>query len=246
MKHQLQNNEDRDRQEAKDWFFDDPDWGTLAEDSKNSKNTKTSAYDNPVEESVEVKIKLAVPKKLVNFFRKITKKNLAIGVATFILITGVYVVLNATVLKPDKFNPEVAGSNTPTSNLLPREKPTFSILYPGDKTEETIGEIVRISPPGNDPAYSYVDEVAGIKLNVTQQQLPERFKTNTDSELEKLAKDFQQNELILVDSVKVFHGRSESGVQSLTFVKGNLLIFIRSSQTIEDDTWAAYISSLHT
>jgi hypothetical protein len=141
------------------------------------------------------------------------------------------------------FSPQVKGESVPKT--LTREKPSFRILYPGNKSEETVGEIVKNSPPGSAGSYVYTDQIGSVPIKVSQQELPKNFKDNQDAELSKLAKDFQANEVIQVDSIKVYHGSSASGVQSLILIKGNLLILIAASQALGDEAWAAYVSALH-
>ena len=137
------------------------------------------------------------------------------------------------------------ASTQQNPNNLPREKPTFKILYPGTKTETTVGEIVRITPSNVGAAYTYVDNLGSSQLNITQQELPDKFKANQNDELKKLAENFQAKSVIKVDSITVYHGESASGAQSLLFIKGNLLVTIKATQKLSDDTWAAYVSALH-
>ena len=177
-------------------------------------------------------------------YAKKYKKQIAIGVfALIIAIIGLNkVVFNGS----DQSATEGASITAPKTGAdLPREKPNFKILYPGNKNNNSVGEIVKVSPPNTAPAYTYIDKVGDVQVNVTQQELPGNFKVNQDGELEKLTKNFQATSIIQVDSLRVYHGESSSGVQSLVFIKGNLLITIKSSQKLGDEAWAAYISALH-
>ncbi len=131
----------------------------------------------------------------------------------------------------------VAGATTD-------EKPTFSLLFPSPKLAGDY-QVSKISPEGNDAAFTYLDELEGAQLRVSQQQLPAAFTDNPAGKLEEVAKNFQATNVIQIDDTKVYHGFSEkTGVQSLVFIKNNLLIFIGSSSKLSDDTWAGYILSL--
>lgn len=219
-----------------DLFEEDDDdllelYSLIAQDQKNT-NKKSKKGRGLVASSTKKTIK------------KIVQKRKKLIFASFIIVFGIIAL--TFILKDEP--KDIAGVSTTSqthSGELPREKPSFQILYPGNKTAENVGETVKISPPENAPVYTYLDQLNGIQINVSQQELPQNFKSNQDGELEKLAKNFQANNVIKVDSIIVYHGANESGVQSLIFIKGNLLITIRSSNTISDDTWAAYISALH-
>ena len=60
-----------------------------------------------------------------------------------------------------------------------------------------------------------------------------------------MATAYNQKDIIQVDSVKVYVGNSTKGVQSLIFIKGNLLISITSANKISEESRVAYISSMH-
>lgn len=240
------------------WFEEDEEWldliNTVEQDTKNKKDKtkrrkilkkKESAFDKPNEKKPKIqKTTILKPHvKKVKLYVKNHKSVVVFGV--LVLVVGIFG-LNKTVFKEDDKDIAGASITAPQSSAdLPREKPSFKILYPGNKDENSVGELVKVSPPASAPVYTYLDNVGEIQLNVSQQELPDTFKINQDGELQKLAGSFQANDVIQVDSVKVYHGQSGSGVQSLLFIKGNLLITIRSSQKITNDTWAAYISALH-
>ncbi len=153
---------------------------------------------------------------------------------------------------PDSVN-EVAGAVDSQSSAdgtlgsigeLPKEKPSFDILIPAGKKIESLG-IVRVSPAENDPVYTYVDDFGGDKISISQQQVPKSFKYDKNAELERVAKEFQATDVIQIDETKVFHGLSDkTKQQSLIFIKGNLLVFIKSPQKFDDQVWAGYIVGL--
>lgn len=133
------------------------------------------------------------------------------------------------------------GNNSAVLEDLPRETPRgFDLLFPRGLNEDSF-EIVRISPDGNSPSYTYVDTVpdSTTKVSVTQQEIPKDFN------LQETATNFQATNIIKVDNVEIYHGYTEkTNVQSLILTKNNLLIFIRSSQKMPDEIWAGYVASL--
>jgi hypothetical protein len=122
--------------------------------------------------------------------------------------------------------------------------PEFNLLYPGNKDASSLVNVTRKSPDGT-VIHTYKDTLESIEIEVTQQALPESFKSSIDTELEKLAKSFQATSIIQIDDSKIYHGLNDkTGVQSLILVKNDLLIFINSSKKLSDDVWAGYVLGL--
>lgn len=260
----------RDDDYTRSWFEDDAEWEHLQAMTRRSKDTERisgsnvkqadNAFDNPADEplkKVEVSIKFRLPQISVRWpdvlrrsgkwlRSRTTTQKLAIT-GSLLLLTGI-VVGFAILDRNDYRDAAVAGSQeaarTP-EDPLPKEDLPFQILYPGNKDKQSVGEVVRISPDGNEPVYAYTDKISEVPIQVSQQKIPKAFEDNPSGQLEKTAKDFQANQVFSVDSVRVYHGKSSSGIQSLIFIKGNLLIFIKSSSELSQDIWAAYISAMH-
>lgn len=246
-----------------DNWLDDDSWEKL---KSRQDNKRHSAFDSGKDdEKVELNIKLSLPKVKIKKIKEIKSKTkilsksglgrlsgmtkrskLSVALILILVISGVVI---TTIHNNQKDAKSVAGvSTTGQTNEqidIPEEAPKYKILYPGTKDSNTVGRIVRITPPNQSPAYTYVDNLGGIQINVTQQELPDSFKTDQEGQLDKLAKANNQNEIIQVDSIKVYSGQSTKGAQSITFIKGNLLIFIKSGNKISDEAWVAYISALH-
>lgn len=244
-------------------WLDDEDWsGSVKMHSRKNPSAFDKGKDD---EKVEFNIKLSLPKAkiqkvksigsksknltkkvLSNTSKKSKKAKISFALILILVIIGVIFTMYK---KNNNDAKEVAGASTGSqsgeSTGPQEESPNYKILYPGAKNASTVGKIVRISPPGQNPAYTYVDTLGNIQINVTQQELPDKFKTDQDAELDKLAKSNNQNDIIQVDGVKVYSGQSTKGAQSLTFIKGNLLIFIKAGNKISDEAWVAYISALH-
>jgi len=147
----------------------------------------------------------------------------------------------AGVVDSQKYRSDSQGS----IGELPKETPRFDILIPSGKKYSDLG-VVRVSPEGNEPVYTYVDMVGSSEASISQQEVPKSFKYDKNTELEKVAKEFQATDVIQIDSIKVFHGISDKNKQqSLIFIKEDLLVFIKSPQKLSDEVWAGYIIGLN-
>ncbi len=122
--------------------------------------------------------------------------------------------------------------------------PSFVTVLPTGKTIESLGGWTRASPMGTNPVFVYVDYIGDTRINVSQQPLPEDFKTDTDMKVEELAVDFKATEKITVNNLVVHIASSAQGPQTAIFTKNDLLILARSNVTLSNDTWISYINSL--
>lgn len=123
-------------------------------------------------------------------------------------------------------------------------KPNFSALLPKTKTIEQLGGWEKLTTPGGDVFYVFVDNVGGVDVNVSQQNLPGKFKGNLSNSMTELARAYNANNKIDVDGTKVFIGTSAKGPQSVLFAKDNVLVLMKSWANISDSDWIAYIRSL--
>jgi hypothetical protein len=136
-------------------------------------------------------------------------------------------------------NSSATDGNTALTEL-PREKPTFDILY-RQGIDPDLYDVARVNPAGSAEAYTYLDRVSeeGTVFRVTQQKVPDNFSLAT------VAEDFQATNVIQVDENIIYHGYSEKGrTQSILFVKDSLLVLVRSPDKLADDAWASYFLSL--
>lgn len=122
--------------------------------------------------------------------------------------------------------------------------PQFSTILPEGKSINSLGGWDRISPPESDPVYAYADNIKGIPISVSQQQLPSSFKNAVDESITNLAKQYNASKKIDAKGTTVFIGTSTKGPQSVIFTKNNLLILIKSQKEISDADWTQYIASL--
>lgn len=124
------------------------------------------------------------------------------------------------------------------------EKPKYDTIIPEGTTIKKLGGWQRISPQTASPVFAYSDSVNGVSINISEQPLPDTFKTDTDGKIADLAKSYNATDKINADGTTVYIGTSAKGPQSTIFTKDNLLILIKSQAKIEDKAWITYIDSL--
>lgn len=131
------------------------------------------------------------------------------------------------------------------SATLPAEDPDFALLYPNGDESSYRQTVRRISPSDRAPVYVIVDELGGIKINVSQQELPESFKSDIAGSTKKMAQDFQAANILKTDDTDVYHGWSaRDGVHSIILVKEKLLLLVRAERQLSDAQIVDYVSSL--
>lgn len=154
--------------------------------------------------------------------REITVGSLIIGVFGVIIISLVIIAVTYTV-----------GSKAPAEN------PDYATVIPMGSTIEELGGWTRISPPESDPVFAYLDDIDGVTIQVSEQQL------SADSQsVEDIAKGFGSTTKLSIDNEAAWLGTSAAGPQFLLLEKNNLIILIRSESTIENDAWTDYVASL--
>lgn len=174
------------------------------------------------------------------------RKKLRIGAACLaVIVAGVLLSANKSnnTDKPQSLGVNSISGGSQTDDGKTDEVPEFKILYPKNKPDDFTA-VTRKTPTGL-LLHTYADNIDGIEIEVTQQQLPDSFKSAPFVELEKMAKNFQATDIIQIDEAFVYHGLDEkTRVQSLFTVISDTLISIRSAEKISDDQWAAYILAL--
>ncbi|HSW98758.1 MAG TPA: hypothetical protein VLF71_02890 [Candidatus Saccharimonadales bacterium] len=126
------------------------------------------------------------------------------------------------------------------------DQPPYATILPAGKTAQQLGGWGRVSPKTSDPVYAYADILKGIGITVSEQPLPDEFALSPQSRVTDLAKQFNATKALTTKAGTVAYiGTSTQGIQSIVATKQQLLILIRSEQTVPDTDWAAYLDSLH-
>lgn len=202
--------------------------------------------DSPSMKDRAIKFLLPLPKALYGTWQKALtsyrRESMIIGLGLIVLI-----IVHA------QHDPSVSGSTTttPTSGTskagakLQKGTPDFKALLPEGKSAKELGDWTRVSPPDSNAVYAYADTLEGVPINVSQQPLPKDFKTDTTEHVRSLATDFGAQKHFTLHGSDIYIGTSTKGPQSVIFTKNKLLILIKSTEKISDDSWASYIEKLN-
>lgn len=173
----------------------------------------------------------------------ISRKELSI-ITIAILVTVLTLFVYFPKDKQDTNQTKNQTKTTSQAGTLTKGTPNYKTLLPAGKTIIQLGGWTRVSPSNSNPVYAFVDKIGDIPINVSQQPLPDNFKSDTNEQIASLAADFRAEEKITIGSTTVYLGTSAKGPQSAIFTKNNLLILIKSSVKINNDKWSSYINSL--
>ncbi len=195
-----------------------------------------------------VKLKAQLTKQIANRLPKSRRKaRLLIALVILVIaaiIAGTYFLTrnkqDAAMRTTSESTPNGTQKTTQSPGLV-KGTPAYPVLLPANKNINTSDGWIR---PGDKSVFVYTDTVSGVTVSVSEQPLPDDFKTDTSQQMESLAKAEKANEKITVGATTVYIGRSANGPQSIFFTKNNLLILIKSGDVITNDQWAAYINSL--
>ena len=172
--------------------------------------------------------------KRTHYFIRSHKKLVAIiGAVLLILITAL--LIQQVFAHQDK---------APKQNKV-MDSPGYQTVLPDGKSIKDLGGWERISPPNSEPVYAYTDKIGEVPVTISEQPLPKTLEGNAESQVAALAKSFNATTKIIAGDTTVYLGTSVKGPQSAIFIKVNLLILIKSQQTISDKAWITYIKSLN-
>ncbi|HEY1085832.1 MAG TPA: hypothetical protein VGE34_03860 [Candidatus Saccharimonadales bacterium] len=133
---------------------------------------------------------------------------------------------------------------TPTQSPNVVDTPQFQTVLPIGEDIAKLGGWKRVSPPDKPGAYAYDDTIGSIAITVSQQRLPNSFKSNTADAITQLAKSYNATEKLTADDTTFYVGASANGPQSVIFTKNDLLILIKSKARVSNKSWVKYIAKL--
>jgi hypothetical protein len=125
-----------------------------------------------------------------------------------------------------------------------KRAPNYATVLPTGKKIEDLGGWSRVSPPDRNPVFAYTDTIDQSPINVSQQPLPDSFKSDTTGKISELAKGYAATDKETAGGTDFYVGTSIKGPQSVILTKNNLLILIKSTSKLTTDQWTKYISSL--
>ncbi len=230
------------------WFDDDPEWRELKRRIDNKPSPKARLSRQPKAEKpvgrkppepeapkkVQVSLNLTVPR--VKLPRP-SRKHVSLAVVGLAIIP---LGLAANKLLSSLAKDQPATSQGTLSETA--QEPEFDTVLPEGKKESTASGRVSYDPQRK--VASFTDQIGTVDIVVSQQPLPENFKTNPDGELEKLANNLGATEIINESNPKAYLGTSAKGPQTAVFHKKSLLVFVQSARELSKEEWAAYITKL--
>jgi hypothetical protein len=149
---------------------------------------------------------------------------------------------------PDKSNPSNTLGISEESNVSTDGSIgvllDYNILYPAGKEAASLQSVTRKAPDGN-VIHTYKDSINGVEFELTQQELPDKFRTDQESQLLEVATSFQATKVIQIDDKKIYTGvNDKTGIQSVFTIKDDKFISIKALQALSDDDLVGYITSL--
>lgn len=91
---------------------------------------------------------------------------------------------------------------------------------------------------------SYSHTIRGVEVIVSQQALPENFKSDPQAKVSDLARKFNATKEIVAGEVTAFAGKSADGPQSVIFQKNEVLVFIYSPIELDSQSLTSFITEL--
>lgn len=165
--------------------------------------------------------------------------------ARIIALTVLVVLLGSHISGGKKASSDTTAVNPKQpAVVLTKGKPNYDTILPQGKTANTLGGWTRISPPGRNPVYAFVDNLSTVQITVSEQPLPPNFKEDTNASIKQLAEGFGATAKFSAGDTPFYIGTAAQGTQSVILAKNNLLILIKSVAPIPDNQWITYITNL--
>jgi hypothetical protein len=191
----------------------------------------------------EIELKISLPK-----FKRPKLPKVHLSKKTFLIsgsvVTVALIAFGVYSLFLKHTTPNQVATTEVLSSAAVVQEPSYKTILPTGKTIQDLGGWGRVSPPDKDPVFAYADKIDGVQASITEQPLPDAFKSNTDAEVAKLAKQFSATDKVISGAVIIYLGTSVKGPQSAILTKGDLLILIKSNAKIANQKWADYVATL--
>ena len=178
-------------------------------------------------------VTLTLPITAISMPKKITPKNKKLLFSVAILLVIVTIV-GVSLLSQQRKNRSADMA----------QSPQYATILPSGKTIQQLGGWSRVSPQNSTPVYSYADTLESIVISVSQQPLPETFKSEPELQTSKLAESYSATTKFDASGTTIYLGTSASGPQSVIFTKNRLLVLIKSQNKISENAWKSYVQAL--
>lgn len=198
---------------------------------------KSESTTRPITVSISIPA-VRVPKMRIPML----PKKAIIGVIGVIVLMGALILVRHNNSQDTAVNGSVQGAVT--GAIETNITPSFPVVTPNGSGVNDLGGFANIAPSGAPAVYAYTDTINGIKIKVSQQQLPDALRTDQANKLKELAEGFNAKTPLEVGDATAYIGASAKGAQSVVYIKGENLVLIASDDTIPNADWVTYIGSL--
>lgn len=123
--------------------------------------------------------------------------------------------------------------------------PDYQTIIPVNKTIEKLSERRSIKSPEGDTIFSFTDAIDNVRIDISEQLLPDSYKSDINAKVKMIAEGFYANDKITLDDTTAYMGTSSKGPQWVILSRNNLLIIIKSEKNIKISSWQNYIKNLN-
>lgn len=203
--------------------------------TKPSKKAHTGKSASPPSVSIQIQVpSVHLPKFRVPW-RAIRPWAVAIGVIVLVVFGGKALIDHMP--KREKKQPAIPVTAQASADL------GYKPLVPAPRLE---GEPSPTKPAYNSQKklYTFNDQYKGAKLTIDQQAVPDRLKGN-EKEIQKIADSIGADQSFTTTVGKVYiYAGEKGGSQRLLLANDKMLMFIQSTQQVDNASWANYIQDL--
>jgi hypothetical protein len=247
-------------------WFDDPEWEVLrrraekrpipkslkqqvkpqARPRSSRQEPRTRVKLEDTDKEVVLNLKIAVPKfKLPNARQFYARHRAGVFKATGAAL-GLVVTLLALKLISGRQTASQGVAQKPTS-AKEQAKAAFNPLVPLDNLADATGKQAQpeFRYDAEKKVLGYATEYNDTHLTISQQAVPEKFKSNP-AELMSVASSIKAETRLETQKGTAFLAKDpKSGAQTAVFATKEVLVFIRSDKELDGDEWQFYINQLN-
>jgi hypothetical protein len=195
---------------------------------------KSSMAATSQPEGVAVSINLSLPKAKLP---KLPYKRIGLASAAMVLVVGVFIFASSRYTAYQKHREEAKALQSASPDIA------FKPLVPADKAKQT-GQSLGYNYDAEKQLLGFTDKYEGASLTISQQPLPDAFKTDSNS-LNKAAQSINAKEVVDTGKGIVYISTNKNGVeQIIVFNTKDLLVFVRSDKKLSKDQWGTYVDQL--
>ena len=136
-------------------------------------------------------------------------------------------------------------TSAPSTKPTVVKQPLFKPFVPITKPQLAITTAGVSAFDSNRNSYSFIDTFQDQAILVSQQPIPNKFKTDSEA-LTQIAQQVGAKEGVITNNGQAYMGTdSKSGQQTLVYVQKGILIFVQSPFSHSALKWQPYLESLH-